>query len=96
MALRYSDRTKPKLYGKTSARRWPVRQVYRFATLVWHDGDRHGRARCDNDNTEVDVIIPNGMWSRVGTRIAMVRYPEGWVMVKRVVVHPRLVPRMAQ
>jgi hypothetical protein len=86
MALRYRNRPQPQQPRK----RWPVRQIYRYATLVWTDGDRAGRARMDADRTEVEVIIPNGMWSRVGTRIAMVRYPDGWVLAKRVVVGGRL------
>lgn len=64
-------------YGRTAG---PPRRT-RVATLTWVD-DRAGRARTD-DGESLDVIIPNGLWPQSGDRIALVRYPDGWVVIGR-------------
>ena len=47
-------------------------------TLTWA-GDRVGTARAD-DGATLDVIIPNGLWPVAGQRVALCRYPGGWVV----------------
>jgi hypothetical protein len=66
--------------------------ITRMATVTWQDGDRHGLARCDDTASgHVEIIIPNGMWVRAGDRVELVRYPDGWVVSRRMVFYPRLV-----
>jgi hypothetical protein len=61
---------------------------YRLATLLM-TRDRFAYARAD-DGDLVKVVIPNGMWPSSGDRVALFRYPDGWVAVYRVVISPPL------
>lgn len=69
-------------------RRNPPQPRYRMGTLTW-TADRHGTVRTD-DGESVEVTIPNGLWCWTGNRVALYRYPSGWVAVARMTAGPGL------
>lgn len=69
--------------------RWPSPRRNQFlATLTWV-GDRVGTARLDTGGT-VDVRVPDVLWAKAGDRVVLYPYPDGWVVVLRVVIGPPL------
>jgi hypothetical protein len=60
----------------------PDRQ-YPTATLVW-SADRYGTAYTDG-GAQIEVIIPGRLFCNTGDRVAMTRYPQGWVVIARYV-----------
>lgn len=64
-----------------TTKRKPARKPrYQVATLLWV-GDRCATAVPDGNTRHVDVIVPNGLWVFPGNRVALTRYPYGWVVV---------------
>ena len=58
----------------------PGQPVLASGTLTW-SGDRNGTACLDRGGS-VDVVLPNALTGLpTGTRIALTRYPDGWVVV---------------
>lgn len=65
-------------HRRKATRRGRGGPAYRRGTLTWC-GDRDGIVRTDDGHT-LDVIIPNGLWPPAGARVALTKYPDGWVV----------------
>jgi hypothetical protein len=60
-------------------RRQPTKPRYRNATVI-QVRDRTATVRADG-GAHLDVQVPNGLWLWPGNRVALARYPQGWVAV---------------
>jgi hypothetical protein len=60
------------------------------ATITDIISDRTGLARLDTGGT-VKAHLPDALWLRVGDRVMLYPYPDGWVAVLRIVISRPLV-----